>query len=85
MQLSKKLKQLRKQNNHTQKQFAQCLGIGHTTYQKYETGIVNPRFELLKKICQQFPEYTLWLMIDDTTIGQSKPKPKDDDKHNTTS
>lgn len=53
MQLSKKLKQLRKQNNHTQKQFAQCLGIGHTTYQKYETGMVNPRFELLQKICQQ--------------------------------
>lgn len=83
MKLAKKLKQLRQQKHHTQKQFAKFLGIGHATYQKYEIGCVNPRFELLKKICAKFPEQTLWLIIDDITIEQSMPTVAESKKRRT--
>ena len=77
MTLSKKIKQIRKLNNCTQQEFAKLLGIGYTTFQKYETGAVFPRFELLQKICKKFPEHTLWLIIDDIGVKQSVPALKE--------
>jgi DNA-binding XRE family transcriptional regulator len=80
MKLSKKIKQLRKLNNCTQKEFAKLLGIGYTTFQKYETGAVFPRFEWLQKICKKFPEHTLWLIIDDITVKQGIPALKENEQ-----
>ena len=81
MNLSKKIKQIRKLTNCTQKEFAKLLGIGYTTFQKYETGAVFPRFELLQKICRKFPEYTLWLIIDDIGVKQGVPALKENEQH----
>ena len=80
MTLSKKIKQLRKLNNCTQQEFAHLLGIGYTTFQKYETGAVFPRFEWLQKICKKFPEYTLWLIIDDSGVQQCVPALKENEQ-----
>jgi transcriptional regulator with XRE-family HTH domain len=83
MNLSKKLKQIRRLNHCTQKEFAKLLGIGYTTFQKYETGSVFPRFELLQKICKKFPKYTLWLIIDDIGVKQYVPALKEHEQQHT--
>jgi len=80
MTLSKKIKQIRALNNCTQEEFAKLLGIGYTTFQKYETGAVFPRFELLQKICKKFPKYTLWLIIDDIGVKQGIPVLKENEQ-----
>ncbi len=38
---------------------AELIGRGYSTYQQYELGLKSPSGEILQKLCQQFPEYTL--------------------------
>lgn len=47
VQIGKKLKELRKGENLTQKELAERLGIGRVNYTRYETDAVRPDYETL--------------------------------------
>ena len=73
METSEKLKLIRKTEKYTQKQLAELLGIGETNYQRYEYGTHIPGSDIMQKLCQKFPEYTLWLMTGKTSGDQIDP------------
>jgi len=54
MKLSKKIKQLRIDNNITQRELAQKLGVSIPTLQKYEYGTLKIKSEILIKMCDIF-------------------------------
>jgi transcriptional regulator with XRE-family HTH domain len=64
MNLSKKLKLLRKTEGYTQVALSKVLRVGYPSIQNYECGYRKPNHRFMQKLCQQFPEYTLWLMTD---------------------
>lgn len=76
MKLSEKLKILRKLIQYTQKELSIVLDVGEVTYQKYEYGAMLPNYKVMQKLCNQFPQYALWLMtenIDIKTIKNQQP------------
>ncbi len=62
MDLSKKLKSVRKTESYTQKKLSELLEVDVISIQNYENERRKPNAEILQKLCTQFPEYTLWLM-----------------------
>ena len=48
--IGNKLKELRKNENLTQKQLADKLEISRVNYTRYETGVVRPDYETLIKL-----------------------------------
>lgn len=50
------LKEFRKQKKLRQAEMAEKLGISYSHYVKLENGFVNPGFELLKRIKEEFSE-----------------------------
>lgn len=50
MQFYDKLKQLRVENNFSQKSVAQKLNISNATLSQYESGVRQPSYDVLKKI-----------------------------------
>ena len=68
MELSKKLKLLRKAEGYTQVALSKVLKVGYSSIQNYECGYRKPNHRFMQKICNQFPEYALWLMTDDIDV-----------------
>lgn len=66
MKLSKKIKQLRIDNNMTQRELAQKLGISIPTLQKYEYGTLRLKNEIIIKICDIF-NISINNFLEDTT------------------
>ena len=64
MTFSSKLKELRRLNNLTQRDFAKLLGKGERNYQSYEYGTSMPSGETIQKLCNAYPQYALWLISD---------------------
>ena len=54
MELSEKIKKIRLDNNLSQKDFANKIGISTSSIQKYEYGNVKPSSEILFKILKVF-------------------------------
>ena len=52
--LGKKLKELRKEYDMSQRQLAKALGISKSSYSHYETGASNPDYETLIIIADYF-------------------------------
>jgi transcriptional regulator with XRE-family HTH domain len=84
MNLSEKLKLLRSTEGFTQKKLSKLVDCGYSTYQKYELGIHEPPHKVIAKICQKFPEYTLWLMTGKTSGDQIDPFIKQEKSDKTT-
>lgn len=76
MKLSEKVKLVRKTEGYTQKNFSKLMGSGLTTITNYEGGHSEPNSEFMQKLCQTFPEYTLWLMTGKTSGDQIDPSIK---------
>ena len=53
-QFNEKLRQLRIENNLSQSEVANKLGLTRNAIGNYETGIREPSIEILKKICDLF-------------------------------
>ena len=68
MNLSKKLKLLRKTEGYTQVALSKVLRVGCPSIQNYECGYRKPNHRFMQKLCHKFPEYTLWLMTDDIDV-----------------
>lgn len=52
MEINEKLKELRKENNITQKEIAKKLNISVTGYASWEQGLAEPSIKALKQICK---------------------------------
>jgi transcriptional regulator with XRE-family HTH domain len=66
MVFAKRMKKIRKTLGYTQKDFAELLKVGYSTYQQYESGMVEPKNEFTQRLCMAYPGFTLWLMIEQT-------------------
>jgi transcriptional regulator with XRE-family HTH domain len=65
MSLAKKLVDLRKERNLTQKELAKSIGVHFSHMSRYERGISLPSIEVVKKIAQVFNVSTDYLLLDD--------------------
>lgn len=74
MKTSEKLKLLRVATNYTQKEFADLLKTTEISIQNYENNRSNPNGVFLYKLCNQYPQYTLWLMTDIENANNVKNK-----------
>ncbi len=74
MEFNEQLRLIRDTENYTQKKFASLLKIDPTNYQRYEYGKVSPNHKIVKRICELFPEYSLWLNTGKIGILQTCPK-----------
>ncbi len=57
-----RLKLLREQKGLLQKNIAQQIGVGRTTYLKYEKGVSEPSFSVLIKLAEIFDTSTDYLL-----------------------
>lgn len=74
-QLAKKLRLVREAETSGRAEFCEIIGVAKKTLEGIEqTGRV-PRGDLLEKVCQTWPKYTLWLMTGSTDpkCGQVDP------------
>lgn len=69
MELSERLKRIRKDNGYTRERLAQELGLSYGTVAKYETGEREPGHGYIVKLAQKFGLTT------DYVLGIEKPKP----------
>lgn len=67
---AKRIKELREENNISQKEFAKTIGVAQSTYALYETDKREPSFDVLIKIAQYFNVTTDFLLglVDERTI-----------------
>ncbi|HDC8737111.1 TPA: helix-turn-helix transcriptional regulator [Escherichia coli] len=86
---AEKLRQIRKAEGLTQKDFSELTGVALGTIKKYETGHQPARAEVLESVIEvhMFEKYTLWLMTDKTApiAGQVSPSLSPDRQDNITS
>jgi transcriptional regulator with XRE-family HTH domain len=82
MKLNEKLKVLRTLNNCAQKEFSELIDVREGTYQGYEYGTRIPGGSVMQKLCQQFPQYALWLMTDDVDVKAVENKALKENKEN---
>lgn len=54
MTTGEKIRKLRKTNRLTQQEMADKLGVGLSTFKRYETGVALPRLAILKAIAYEF-------------------------------
>lgn len=74
MTLGEKLSKLRKENNYTQEQLAEVLGVSRQAISKWESDVTYPETDKLVRICKLFHCTTDYLLRDDcgdlnTAIG----------------
>lgn len=60
--LAKRLKELRKENNYSQKEIADMIGIAQVTYSHYELGRRSVSIQNLVKIAQIYNVSTDYLL-----------------------
>lgn len=78
MDLKLKIKTIRKKLKFTQAGFAKHLDIPASSYQGYELGVNPVPSNVLFKITEKFPEYTLWLMTGETAPSAGQISPNDE-------
>jgi transcriptional regulator with XRE-family HTH domain len=64
--LSIKLKAIRRKEGVTQAEFCKLVGLSPSTYKKYEQSLFEMGYGALNQMLShpQFTKYTLWLMTD---------------------
>ena len=66
MLLAKKIVQLRKERNLTQKELASIVGVHFSHMSRYERGISLPSIDVVKKLAQMFHVSADYLLFDDS-------------------
>lgn len=66
MSLAKKIVQLRKERNLTQKELAKLVGVHFSHMSRYERGLAVPSVDVIKRIAQMFRVSADYLLFDDT-------------------
>lgn len=67
MSLAKKIVQLRRAHNLTQKELAKIIGVHFSHLSRYERGISLPSVDVIKKLAQVFNVSTDFLLFDDAS------------------
>jgi len=65
LSLAKKIVQLRKERNLTQKELASIVGVHFSHMSRYERGISLPSIDVVKKLAQMFHVSADYLLFDD--------------------
>ena len=65
MTLGDKLSKLRKENNYTQEQLADILGVSRQAISKWESNITYPETDKLVRMCKLFHCTTDYLLLDE--------------------
>ncbi|MBM3222931.1 MAG: helix-turn-helix transcriptional regulator [Candidatus Tectomicrobia bacterium] len=65
MSLAKKIVQLRKERNLTQKELARIVGVHFSHMSRYERGLSLPSIDVIKKLAQMFHVSADYLLFDD--------------------
>ena len=63
MNISLRIKELRKKNNISQKEFALSIGIDDSQLSKIERGILQPTLNLILEISSIYKTSTDWLLL----------------------
>ncbi len=71
----KNLLKYRKLCDYTQQEVADLLNLNRTTYTKYETGVSEPSYDILKKIA------AIYGVDINSILGEENFKPKVEDSH----
>nr|WP_275234886.1 helix-turn-helix transcriptional regulator [Pantoea ananatis] len=71
MSFSTRFLSLRKEHGLTQPQMADKVGIHLTQVRRYESGVVQPSIDILKRIAVTFNVSTDWLIFED---GEREPQ-----------
>ena len=58
----KKIEKIRKAENLSQAKLCKVLDVNLSAYEKARQRKSEAKGNLLRKVCNKFPEYTLWLM-----------------------
>ena len=66
MSLAKKIVQLRKERNLTQKELASIVGVHFSHMSRYERGISLPSIDVVKKLAQMFHVSADYLLFDES-------------------
>jgi len=76
MDLKEKIKLIRKASGLTQPKISELVGIPLNSIRNYERGERGVSALFLLKICEIFPQYTLWLMTNEIApeVGQISPE-----------
>ena len=68
-----RLKELRKEKNLSQAEFASKIGMQQQQYSRYEKGEREPQLKHIRKICKQFEISADWLLgLDQKDEGENK-------------
>ena len=59
--MKNRIKQIRKENNLTQVEFGERIGVKGNTVTNYETGLRNPTDAVILSICREFNVNENWL------------------------
>ena len=62
MELKERIKQLREDNNKTQKEVALTLGIKEQAYQRYEYGTSIPKIDIIIKLSNLYNVTTDYIL-----------------------
>lgn len=76
--LTEKIRQIREAETSGRAEFSQLIGVPKKTLENIELTGRAPKGEMLEAICQQWPEYTLWLMTDQTDKANGQVSPRDE-------
>ena len=66
LSLAKKIVQLRKERNLTQKELASIVGVHFSHMSRYERGLSLPSIDVVKKLAQMFHVSADYLLFDDS-------------------
>ena len=72
MNIGNKIKQYRELNKMTQKDIAEVLGVEPGTISKYESGMIEPNIESIKKLAETFKITIDELLKDEEKFDVSK-------------
>lgn len=72
MNIGNKIKEYREKNKMTQKYIAEILGVEPGTISKYESGMIEPSIESIKKLAETFQISIDELLADETDFDVSK-------------
>ena len=74
MTFGDKLAKLRRDNNYTQEQLADVLGVSRQSISKWESDLAFPETDKLIKICELFDCSSDYLLLDSKTDESEKPE-----------
>ena len=75
--IGKFIAQKRKEQNLTQEQLAQCLGVSNKTVSKWETGKCMPDYSVVKGLCAQ-PHITVAELLDGAPAEKNAAQASDE-------